>query len=259
MIDHRIIELMNKELDAQTSAVQSARLYRHLEKNTEAQAYFDDLKKLNGILDSVDQVEPPDSLKMGILNAVRASIKPDRSRPSILSWVLSKTSGPAVPRYGFAVASGVCLGMLLFVVFVGDLDTGTNTEQLSGTIGASISPAGTVADYALFEGALIRSSVQVVKAGQRVFVEAEVVGQNPSDVALLFPAETFTVVGIRRQGGVVEGIRSEAGSISAQIAPSGRFIVELEQKGEIAPEIQFALQQRGNIVWEKTLRTAIGE
>jgi predicted anti-sigma-YlaC factor YlaD len=259
MINQRIIELINQELDGTTSATKSARLYRHLEKSPEAQAYFDGQKKLHGILDRAKQVEPPASLKTGILNAVRASVKPERAKLSILEVIVTRLSSPAVPRYGFAVASGICIGMLIFAVLTGGIESATQPEQIAGTMGAVASPAGTVADYGILEGVSTTSSVQVVTAGLQVFVEAEVEGSDSYEITLIFPSEEYAVVGIRRHAGVLTSVRSETGSVSATIGHSGRFIVELDRIGPGGPPVRIELRQSGTLVWEKALKTIPSE
>lgn len=259
MISKRIIEWINQELDAETSAANSTRLYRHLEKNPEAQAYFDDLKKVHGILESVDQIEPPSSLKIGIMNAIRASARPVVRKTSIVESILSRVASPAVPRYGFAVASGICIGMVLFAVMTGGLDSGPNAEQVTGTMGAISAPTGTVTDYAVFEGSSTTSSVQAVSQGFQIYVQAEIEGEGSHELTIAFAPDAYAVTGIRRQIGTLEAVRSGDGSISAHIDGSGRFVVELDRVGPAAPPIRIELRQDERLVWEKSIITTVSE
>lgn len=259
MIDQQIIELINEELDDQLSASQRERLHRHLDTNPEARAYADELKRLKGVLGRVEQVEPPDSLKVGILNSIRATSRPKRSAPGFLPSFLERLSNPAIPRYGLAVASGICLGVFLFAVLTGGFDASAREDHVSGSVGAAVSPARTVTDYGLFEGSSSKSSVQVVTSGMQVFVEAEVMGTESSEISVMFPSEAYTVVGIRRHGGTLHAIHAEGGSVNAAVAGDGRLTVELEQTGERAPDIRLELRQDGRLLWGKALRTTPGD
>lgn len=259
MIDQKMISLMNLELDGQISASQGDQLRRLRETNPEARAYAEDLKRLKGILDRVEQVEPPVSLKMGILNSIRASAKPVPPQPGFLEFVIARLSSPALPRYGFAVATGICLGVFLFAIVTGGIDMGAKDEQISGSMGTAVSPARTVTDYGMFEGASMKSSVQVVTSGVQVIVEAEVQGTALCEIGLNFPAEAYVLVGIQRQGGILEAVHAQDGSVSTAVAGTGRVRLELERTGEKAPEIRLELRQGGQILWDKALRASPGE
>lgn len=259
MIDQKTIALINQELDGQISAGDSARLHRHFETNPEARAYGDDLKRLTDMLSQVEQVEPPASLKVGILNAVRASARRVKSQPRILESILARLSSPAIPRYGFAFASGICLGVFIFAALTGGIDTGANEEQISGSMGTVVSTARIVTDYGQFKGPSTTSSVQVVSSGVQVFLEAEVQGKESSEFGLIFQPEAYAVVGIQRQGGSLVAVTAQNGSIVAAVAGSSRFVVELERIGESAPELRLELRQGGHILWDKALRTSPGE
>ena len=255
MINKRTIEWMNEELDAETSATKSARLYRHLEKDPEAQAYFDDLKKLNSILEEVTPVEPPATLRPGILSAIRATVLPAPKRASIIESVLRRFSSPALPRYGFAVASGICIGMLIFAVITGDIESGTQPDQVAGTIGAPSAPTGTVTDYGVFESATMTSSVEAVSSGLRVFVETEIRGEGAFELRLVYPADAYSMTGIRRQTGVLESITSGDGVIQGRIHGPGRVLIELNRTGIMTPPVQIELHQGPDVIWEKSLIT----
>lgn len=255
MISQRMIELINQELDAELPGSKSSRLYRQLEKNPEAQAYFDEMKRLKGILEHVHHVDPPASLKIGILNAVRSSRAPDRAHPSLVHTLIARITNPAIPRYGFAVASGICIGMLLFAVITGTLDSTTNTDQLSGAMGVVTTTRGAVSDYGVLDKAPVSSSVRAITSGQQVFVEAEVRGPELYELTVVFPSAEYSVVGVRRQAGSLESVRSAQGQITARIERSGRVIVEFERIGAAAPPVRIELRQNNDLVWEKALKT----
>jgi hypothetical protein len=149
--------------------------------------------------------------------------------------------------------------VFLFVILTGGIDTGANEGQISGSMGTVVLPARTVTDYGLFEGASTKASVQVVTTGMQVFVEAEVQGAEMSELGLIFPAESYSVVGIRRQGGTLEAIQARGGSVSTAVTGTGRVSLELERIGERAPELRLELHQNGRILWDKALRTSPGE
>jgi hypothetical protein len=256
-MNKRIMDLINEELDGEISARKRAQLYRHLEASPEAQAYFADLEKLSSLLSQVEPVEPPATLKSRIMNSVQALAKPARAKVSVGQLILSRFSSPAIPRYGFALASGICIGMLLFAVITGGIDSGARPEQVVGSMGIASAPAGVVTDFGLFQRTSTKYSVQAVTEGLKLFVEAEIQGAGAHDIALAFPANEYAMAGIRRQAGTLATMKSEKGRVSARIEGSGRFIVELDRLTTSSSPVRVELRQADKIIWEKALKTTV--
>ena len=96
---------MQAEIDGVNSEQESAELKAILSQNPAARDHFDQLKKIAGMLDGLEEVAPPADLKTKVLAAT--------ARPSETVRVHPAAGGArAALRYVYAAAAGVMLGVL---------------------------------------------------------------------------------------------------------------------------------------------------
>jgi hypothetical protein len=135
MIDERLKELMNAEVDGENSPEASAELRRILETSAEARAYYDDLVELGRKFGEAREVEPPATLRSEILAATsrrpaaahhRATARRMRTanRRATLAGGLRDLLSP---RLACAFAAGAVAGAVILAVVTG---AGTDTDAL---------------------------------------------------------------------------------------------------------------------------------
>ena len=70
MTDEKLTELLNNEIDGLNTQSQSELVNKEIAANPESQAQFENLRSLSQILDQVEEVDPPESLKYTIMNSI---------------------------------------------------------------------------------------------------------------------------------------------------------------------------------------------
>jgi hypothetical protein len=105
MLEERIINLINAELDGELSAAERDELESVLEVSAEARAMRAELQKLGEMMDSLPRRQPPAGLADQIMTSVRL---PEPRRPFSLSGLLTSFQ-PA--QAGLAFAAGLLLAV----------------------------------------------------------------------------------------------------------------------------------------------------
>lgn len=134
MLEKKVLDLLNQELDNTNSDKDQARIRRILEKKPEARKYLDDLQEMSLMFRRVNDVPPPSHLKSRILNALPFP-KPARvvhSSP-IRAFLREVQTGLRL-RYAYAFAGGAVAGILLFALFTSQP---ADSENMAGTMGAN--------------------------------------------------------------------------------------------------------------------------
>lgn len=195
MIEPKIEELIQLEIDGQNTPEDSRRLWAALEADPLAQAYYERMHAMALELEKLGLVDAPADLRTEIEHriaplgrGVRAS-----SRPGI-----RRSLGR---RDLFAFATGIAAGVALFAVLSRDSLPGQDLDPsaLSGSMvlnpHAGVLP---VVDRHTFEAEQLRADVQV-RAGQD-FVVAEIELHNPGSLELVlqYDPAVLALVGCER-------------------------------------------------------------
>jgi len=137
MIDDRILELMNREIDKANTDKETAELNKYLDKNHEAKQHYHELEKMAGALENIPNVEPPADMKMNIMN----SIDPNKyarkvKQPGFFQTLAEFFQVRPKLRLATTFAVGAAFGLALFAVsdkYIG-ADLPLNQSHLSGTM-----------------------------------------------------------------------------------------------------------------------------
>lgn len=117
MMDERLTELMNREIDGENSRGDSEELRRALESDPEARAYYEDLVELGTRFEQAGEVEPSRTLRREIFASTTRGRRPAaRGRRSLLPDGLRDLF---TPRLAYAFAAGVAIGAVLLALITG--------------------------------------------------------------------------------------------------------------------------------------------
>lgn len=171
MLEKRIFDLLNQEVDGTNSPKEREEVKALLSKNTEARRMFDALKRLASLLNATPQVEPPASLKKRVLNSLpNTRPLPQRLFP-LFSTIRMLTQGTNV-RYAYTFAGGAVVGILLFAFLTG---SPSDTSSLVGTIGSPVPPIIRSAEIDLPE---VQGTFSAEAAENTIIVTADI---NPTE------------------------------------------------------------------------------
>jgi len=133
MLDKRLLELLNQELDGTNSSRERQQVQALLSKNPGARRTFDELRHLASFLKAAPRLEPPPSLKRRILASLPKP-RPSSQRVYPLFSLIKKLTEGTNVRYAYTFAGGAVAGILLFAFLTG---SPSDTSSLVGAIGSS--------------------------------------------------------------------------------------------------------------------------
>lgn len=134
MIDEKIIELINKEIDNNISPGEQIKLRDFLSKNDSAREYYNDLIQTNKMLEQLPEPEPPSYLKQRITNSIDFSLYPKKKKSLFGSHLDKAALRKRYIRLAFTFTFGMVIGFMVYAFFFGTLNTPYNTENISGTM-----------------------------------------------------------------------------------------------------------------------------
>lgn len=129
MIEDGTRELINRAIDGECSAEESLMLQSILRSNAEARKLHAELLAMVGGMAAMAPVEPPSTLKPGIMRALdeRRAPRPMRARHS---WLEALSLRPVL-----AFAGGAVAGIAIFVLASGIVGSrGTDTQDFVGSL-----------------------------------------------------------------------------------------------------------------------------
>jgi len=131
MLEKKVLDLLNQELDGVNSDKEHEAVRRILARKPEARKYLEDLQEMSLQFRRVKDVPPPPHLKARIINALPYSKRPVPARSSSVSSFLHELRYNLRYRYAYTFAGGAVAGILLFVMLTGQP---TDSNNLTGTM-----------------------------------------------------------------------------------------------------------------------------
>jgi hypothetical protein len=252
MIDRRLDRLMNQELDGANSPAEQATLREALESDHEARERYDGLRAAHELLRRAEGPAPGPDFKDGVLAAVRRSARP--AVPQHFSWRLSAL-GPLRLKYALFFGLGLCLGLLILVVFKNRaIEAGYDARQLVGTIAEAqaLRPAGDLR----FDQGVVSQDLRL-RYGDGCLV-AEVQGSATRDIdfVLTFDKDRLSFDALRQTKGDRGGVSIEPGRLEVRTAGSHGYVLVFALKGGLPLALHYQVDAAGTEVYARDLTAA---
>jgi hypothetical protein len=178
------LELIHAEIDGELDSRQRSELARRLLAEPEVRAVRDQLHRLCGRLETLEQVEPPAELQTRILTALPPTAMLTRARKSMPRW-----------RYAALFAGVLGAGALVFETVRGP---GPATSEMTGTMAAG-APV-TLDTVSLSEGP-VAGRVSLYREGTGLAVALELTATAPVDVLVATEGHTLRINGLAAESG----------------------------------------------------------
>ena len=227
MMQERLIELINNEIDGHNSASEHQELMQAVASDEHASKLYHDLLRTAAALKDVEQVQAPPYLKHLVMNSIHAIRTPSVHHNSWLpSWTAVFHSKPAV-RYAVVFASGLCVG-LLFLVLASPWQRHGEPEAstVSGSMALFSDLHGLpVLETARVEGEGVEGTLRTYKSGGSVFVEIEIQSADDISIELNSDPGELRFDGIRRLPGAEGEVNVTQGKVVLTGARSEQAVV----------------------------------
>ena len=278
MIDPRIEDLLNQEIDGEATDEQRTALQDELPAFPEAQSYRDDLQKLQKVLLAAKEVEAPSALRDEIL--FRVDQARDNTRTASLATAQFAEAGAGESpgfwqsllgglrsgfrdvsglrrREIFTFAAGATFGIVLLFV-----SSNRMTSIPDGAFPGAMVPLSTIADATLVDSAALQGDnvqghIEIARNAGYLFASIQVQSPQPVTIELQFDSQVLAIRGITQNiGDAPLQAALEAGRVEIQHQGDNTYHLTMEDRGNSnrASEVRIRLNTAGQII-DKTFRT----
>jgi len=248
--DRNYLELMYADLDGEASEKEMVALREYLVSSPEARRMQTELAKLADLLSQVEAIEPPEDLMKSILAAL-----PPR-RPEVESVLRNKPWHATFPilKYGYALAAGLLLGLLLAGVAFRNLSSPETSNFYGTMIRREHSSHNAAGDQMKLDLRDLKGSVGVSRSGASTIIEFDLNTRLPVKVEVGFNGSQVGFQGFSQQANSVRSFKAEEGRLSFSSEGKLRFTVLLtnENNAQIILDLRFYIS--GQLVHQGTLQ-----
>jgi anti-sigma factor RsiW len=213
MIDERIEELVNADIDGRLPESSRAELNRHLLANPEVRTLHRDLQRLQQALESVRPEPVPADLVAGIMDRIPPRAVRPEARSASRSW-----------RVAFALAASLAVAAV--ALRLGSLDENVDGAAAVGTMAAG----DQATSVKTIDRPGLTASVRLRQAGASLLVDLDVASQNSVDVVASYAGQTVGLSARPDMAGQRQTLAlpaEGAGPVIVRFASQGRVIEEI--------------------------------
>lgn len=241
MRDDDFDRLVNDELDGVGTPDQKALLARRLAESESSRARYQEIQSVFGMLDRVESVEPPASLRGDVLRAVESRARARSERPGwrgLLQAGFGRRPGLGL---GYAFAAGAVVGGLVLALGTGLFERRWDGADAGGAMMPPAAARPVDAIRLAVKGAQASGEAWTTGvAGVGVRIEIQAAG--PFEAHVTFDPERYAVMSLRR--GEPSGGRLDLRRGDAVLGDrgQGRFELILRAVGPDRPPVRLEIR-----------------
>jgi anti-sigma factor RsiW len=192
MLEQRILELINAEIDGELGPEEQSELDGVLESSEEARAMRTELRKLANLMDGMPEQAPPADLADRILEQVHL---PSRKPASFLTGLLSSLQPAPI---GVAFAAGLLVAVGFYEVTLGHKPA-LDPASIVGTMVANPQEqAAEVSDRLSIAAAGVAGTVSLGATGNFRVLNFDLESADPAEIEIVLPDAGLRFGGLAR-------------------------------------------------------------
>jgi hypothetical protein len=243
-LDEGYEELIQREIDGDTSEQEKTALKDYVAANAEAQSLHAGLKKLTEVLNRVEPVKPPADLAKSIL----AALSPRRHAQARVLRPRSWLARYPILKFGYAIAAGLILGLLLHPFLFNQTSTLPATD-VQGSMIPRLS-----GDQMLLNLDGGSGSVTLRVSDSIASLEFDLDSREPARLEVGFDKGQVEFKGFNQQTNSVDSFAAEPGRIVVQCEGKHRFIVLLANQIGFDANLNIGVSISGRLVQSGIIR-----
>lgn len=265
MVEEKFVELIHREIDAENTPDETAKLKAYLAKNVEAGKLYDELVAANTMLREVKAVEPPHNLKKNILRSIqpdRYAVRAKKPAPgSIRSLVDMLFGAPSYQlKYAFTFAFGLMAGLFIYALMsnTSQQQVAIDNSNLYGTM-AWLDAAGSfkAVDSMAVDLEAGRISMLVKSSSKQVLAELHLNTIKEATVQLEFDGKALGFSGVSQASSRAGAAFSSNGNTLKFInLGANQYLIAFANKTQGTSLLRFKLFASGTLQYETALATA---
>lgn len=245
-IEQKFSDLINADIDGETSDVEKIELQAFLDENTEGRALHDELASLCTTLDRVEHEEPPPYLRHIIMNSVPPARAPDES-PGFLQILLAT---PAL-KYAATFAAGVFL--TLSIVNSSQLSNQA-FDDVTGLVGTVADPVHSdLASTIAVDEVDIAGTVSLRSVGSMLILDFDLVSKDHIDIEAAYTDRTIWFNGFGQLESEGTTVSAETGRVRLGMEGKRRYAVYLHNQSGRETTVSLRFIANGKVVHQTKL------
>ncbi len=254
MIEKRIVELMNGEIDGANSREESLELKRYLDTHPEAKRYYEDLKTVTHMFDQAEELTPPPDLRETILTSIFER-EGGEERRNVFTSILAGLRATFSRRYAYSFTVGIIAGILLFALFswiVPWRQPAEDLDNLLGTITTGNLREVTTVGPIDFHFPSVTGSARVRYTEDRILAAIQLSAK--SEIQVLFHHdENVRFEGLRSLKSCNHEMRVTGEETELSHIGICEYIIVFEDVHRSHPQIGFKIFADGNLLFERSI------
>jgi hypothetical protein len=252
MKKNRFLELVNKEISGEISPAERDVLQEYLRDDPEARKIRSQLLETSELLSQVDDVEPPAHLKGRIMASLDVGRYQARESGPVAELVLRAARLGLRPRFAYAFALGVAVGLIVYSVFLAGPRGGfaPDTRDLYATMGVSRDATLTTVERVPFNLAEAEGSVSLSQLADLLVFEIVLHGARPYEVILEFDPAGASFGGLRPDAPGSSGLELGQGYVRISGAGESQFSLSFIRRPPSPLALDLSLLVSGEYLWD---------
>jgi hypothetical protein len=240
MIDE---DLLHRVIDGEATLDETRRLDEALRLDPPARERYEDLRRLQGAIDSVPRVDPPAGLLQAVMNVVRLRARAEKPRAT--TWDALRAAFGRRPGLGFGLAFAAGILLTALASGLAELGPWPRGGAASATMLSGDRLAGREIDRLSFDGGGLRVEAVSASAGDRVFVRIRLEGPGRADLAVGHAGEGVPL-GFARRSGAAESLLLGPEGLSVRGTGAGEYELVLSQP-TLSESVEIRLGSNGAV------------
>jgi hypothetical protein len=224
MIDE---ELLHRAIDGEATAEEERSLEEALRLDPAARERYEELRRLQGAIDSVPRVEPPAGLLQAVMRAVR--LRARAWEPRATAWDALRAAFARRPGLGLGLAFAAGILLAALASGLADLGPWPRGGEASATMLSRGRLPGREIHRVTLGGPRLRAEAVALLADDRVIVRIQLEGPGPVDLGVRYAGEEGAPLGFSRRAGTAESVVLGPEGMSVRGAGAGEYELVLSR------------------------------
>ncbi len=255
MIDERILELINKDIDGVLSPAERTILDEYRSKSPESADVERELRAVATALDGVMPAEAPATLKSRVMRSITPPAHRESAARSILSPVINFFRGTSGVRLAYAFSIGIVAGITLFALYDGVRHPGSvepadvTGTMIIGSSGGQIQPGPAVP----ITGDRVNGSIGTRFTRQLAIVDVRITSPDAVRAEFTYDPTQLTVRAVQRGADSRTDLAVSGSTVEVRSAGVDGYTLYFDRKGQDQSPVRVALYSAGNLVFSKNI------
>ncbi len=248
MSTERTIELIHGEIDRTNSPSESSELQKIIERDGTAREFQDDMKRLDEVLNGVEDAEVPQGLRESIRSAIASRTRVAAPLPFRKNKIFTGASGL---RLAAALAAGLVLGLIVGPRMFNKV-SGWNPADYGGSMMHG-SATDRIAEPVEFDADRLSGTIRTTQSDVRLLVSFVISAQAPAEVVLEYDPGKIGFTGFARQEGTFDAVEAHDGQFIVSGEGDLRWTLVLERMDPAETMLRLEYRRDGALLGKTLL------